>query len=97
MDSKSGAESQMSYAAKVPRNALVRHSGRRRDAEIVPRNRKVLMTYWVSPSNELGVLVQFVGSRTALDLVTGSFRQARRSSALVCRQVERQELPRSRS
>jgi len=47
-----------------------------------PKNRQSLMSLLVSASNELGVPILFVGTSKSRDLLTLSFRQARRSIGL---------------
>lgn len=47
-----------------------------------PKNRQSLMSLLVSASNELGVPILFVGTSKSRDLLTLSFRQARRSTGL---------------
>lgn len=79
--SQSGAETLMNHAARV----LHMHAvgllvvDETQNLQNSPANRKALMTLLVSASNELGVPILFVGTSAARELLTGSFRQARRS------------------
>lgn len=80
--SQSGAETLMNHAARVLHMHLVGILviDETQNLQNSPKNRKALMTLLVSASNELGVPILFVGTNAARDLITGSFRQARRSS-----------------
>lgn len=79
--SHSGAETLMNHAARVLHMHCV---GLLVVDEIQnlmnsPKNRQALMTLLVSASNELGVPILFVGTSRARNLLSLSFRQARRS------------------
>ncbi|WP_153130470.1 AAA family ATPase [Dechloromonas hortensis] len=80
--SHTGTETLMNQAARV----IHMHSvgllvvDETQNIENSPVNRKGLMTLLVSASNELGVPILFVGTSGARELLTDSFRQARRSS-----------------
>lgn len=79
--SRLGAETLMNHAARL----LIMHSvgilvvDEVQNLENSPSNRKGLMTLLVSASNELGVPILFVGTSKARNLLSMSFRQARRS------------------
>lgn len=78
---RGGAETMMNHAARILHMHCV---GMLIVDEIQnltnsPKNRQALMTLLVSASNELGVPILFVGTPKARDLLSLSFRQARRS------------------